>query len=272
MSAPLEARSEEPGPRTEPAPSAPRRPESTGAVIGIGAALGVIALAVLAVVSVRPRPLDGPAWLAERLARTGAPDSTLEHAETLRLLDGQTWVLLRDPAAPAEPAADPVPKSMGPGGFGGHGGGAGGGGWAGGGAGDGGGPKVDWSTLEVAAAGGPPVEVAFSGTSKAATKKLLTQLFAQVRFRDIGEIGGGGDLPVAIGELDWHGYEASYVHTRHFEKVAGEPAFHDTVRVNLTTGERGLVLFARWPRGVAGSPAWVEEFLRSYAPVEREAA
>lgn len=250
----------------EPPSDAPRRPESTGAVIGIGVALLVIVAAVLAVVGLQPRPLDGPAWLAERLVLPEPATATLAHAETLRFLDGQTVVVLRDPDAPTEVAADPVPKSKGRGGSGGSRGGHGGGGDWGGGGGDE--DKVDWAALAVAEDGGPAVEVAFTGYPQKRTKAMLTRLFSEVRFRDAGEVGsGGGELPVSIGHLNWHGYEASYVHARHFEKVAGEPAFHDTVRVNLTTGEAALVLFARWPRGRAGSPEWAEEFLADYAPL-----
>lgn len=244
-------------------PGAERRPESTGAVIGIGAALAVILAAVLAILALQERPLDGAAWLAERLDVPEERSSSLEYAEALRLVDGQTVVILRDPTATPEPPADPAPKSKGPGGYGGHGGG--GSAW--------GGDKVDWAALEVAADGGAPIEVAFTGYAEKKTKAMLLRLFSQVRFRGVEEIGGaGGELPVAIGRLDWHGYEASYVHARQFEKVAGDPAFHDTVRVNLTTGDRALVLFARWPRGAAGSPDWLEEFLADYAPRDSDDA
>ena len=239
------------------------RRESIAAVFGIGVGLVVILLAVLSVLGLKPGTREGSAWLATQLVLPPDAPGSLEYAETLQFINGQTVVVLRDPSSPDEPEADPKPKppsfsfgdrrkkSMG----------------------DWGGPKVDWSALPDDVAGGAPVEVAFAGYTAKRSKKALEGLFSGARYKSLEEIGGsGGEMPVAMGYLDWHGYEANYVHARQFEKVSDEPAFHDTVRVNLTVGPEALVLFARWPRGQVGDVGEVESILASYAPREPDDA
>jgi len=265
---------------TATAPDA-RAPESLGAVLGLGLGLAVILAAVLATFAPTPPPPEGSAWLAEHFDPRGAPPFGLQVAPSLRFPDGQVVVRLLDPAAPLEATAEPVPPSpQGPGSFGGgerggpSGGGRdgprgapGGGGFGGGGSFSGPGPRTDWSAVAVSESGAAPVEVAFTSYPRSRTKAIVEGLFGSLRFRGIGEIGGqGGEMPIDSGHLDWFGYEASYVHLRHFEKVAGEPRFHDTLRVNLTLGERATVLHARWARGQAGSLEPVEALLANYAP------
>lgn len=239
------------------------RSESTGAVFGIGIGLAVILLAVLSVLGMQPRALEGSTWLATRLVLPPDVPGSLEYAETLQFVNGQTVVVLRDPSSPDEPEADPKPKSPG---------------FRFGDSrkksmGDWGEPKVDWSGLADGVAGGEPVEVAFAGYTAKGSKKALEGLFSGARYKAVEEVGNsGGEMPVAMGYLQWHGYEANYVHARQFEKVSGEPAFHDTVRVNLTVGARALVLFARWPRGQIGDVDAVESILASYAPREPDDA
>ena len=53
---------------------------------------------------------------------------------------------------------------------------------------------------------------------------------------------------------------------RNFEKVDGAPTFHETARVNLTLGDRALVLYVRWPRGRPGARAHVERVLAAFRP------
>ena len=255
-------------------------PESIGAVLGLGLGLAVILAAAVATFAPAPAPPEGTAWLAERFDPRGAPPFDLAPAPSMRFPDGQVVVRLVDPRAPVEEPAEPIP--MGPGSFAGGGdrdgpsmgsrdgpggGRGGGGGFGGGGMFPGPGPRTDWSAVAVSESGAAPVEVAFAHYPAGRTKATVTQLFGSLRFRGIGEIGGqGGEMPIDSGHLDWFGYEAAYVHLRHFEKVAGEPRFHDTVRVNLTLDERATILHVRWARGQAGSLEPVKALLATYAP------
>lgn len=133
-------------------------------------------------------------------------------------------------------------------------------------------PKTEWHKLELREAGPDPVEAAFlfvDDHDKA--DALLDAQFGHVRFRDIEHLRADGEpLPIDSGHLDWGDYEAGWVHLRHYEKEDGKPTSHDTLRVNLSTGQEARVLYLRWARSVPAEVAAAEAWLLAFQPLESE--
>ena len=266
------------------AAEATRPPESAGVVLGITLGLGVILAAILVSLAPSPPPPDGAEWLAEHFDLRGELPfgCAVTHAE--RFVNGQVLVLLGDPAgAPEDPPPDrPLSELRGRGGGGWDGGGGdrgrrggrrggpprgrGGGGGGGGGRGGFGGEWTDWSKVAEGSPA-PPLEIGFTRYPRGASSRVLSGQFASVHFRDLKSIGGdGGELPADSGYVDWAGYEAAYVRTRHFYKAGGEPTFHDSMRVNLTLGKEATVLHLRWPRRSPGSLEDAQQILAVVHP------
>ena len=233
------------------------RPVSVPALLGI--ALGV--LVVLAAAATLLRPMEGElgaeagrAALEERFESLTAPDG-FEVQGARRLPGGLLSVTLGGPGdAPEEPEPLPfdgqvAPKSVKRS----HGKSE----WD---------PRnrTAWAELALREAGPGPIEVTllFAGKRKRAEALLDTQ-FGHTRFKDIAHLRGEGEaVPIDSGRLDSRGYEATWVQLRHYQLTDDRvPTSHDTVRVNLTTGEEARVLYLRWPRthpgGVEPAKAWL---------------
>ncbi|MEM7308808.1 MAG: hypothetical protein AAF682_19150 [Planctomycetota bacterium] len=65
-------------------------------------------------------------------------------------------------------------------------------------------------------------------------------------------------VEVDRGDVTWRGWRANFVRERAFEEGGG---WRDATRVNLSQGERYLVLFALWEPESAGSEGTLEELL-----------
>lgn len=125
--------------------------------------------------------------------------------------------------------------------------------------------RTAWAELSLREAGQAPVEVTLLlAERRKRAEALLDSQFGQTRFKDIAHLGGEGEaVPVDSGRLDWHGYEATWIQLRHYQLTDDRvPTSHDTVRVNLTTGEEARVLYLRWPRthpgGLEPARAWLK--------------
>ena len=129
--------------------------------------------------------------------------------------------------------------------------------------------QTEWKRVAMREAGKPPVEAAFlmvEGREKA--DALLLEQFGRIRFKDLEDVGGQGEaIPIDSGTIDWSGYEATWVHFRHYELTRDRtPTCHDTLRVNLTTTTEARVLYLRWPRTYPGGGSAVEGWLSALSP------
>ncbi|MFT5052968.1 MAG: hypothetical protein ACI8QZ_004406 [Chlamydiales bacterium] len=262
------------------------RRETPAAVFAVALGLFLIAVSAVAMFLVRLPEVDGAALLDERFAAHDLPVG-MEVVDAIQLVRGEEVVVLSDPAIWSEGRAserlvwDPITKkqeaergkSFGGGserggrgssrrGGGGHGGGHGG-------PGTGADFKMmDWSSVEAGEAGQDPWEVAFVWYPRKLAEKVLNTQFGSRGFDDLRFIGtGGGKATVALGSVAWAGYDTHYVIERQFAMVDDEKAFRDTLRVNLSLGTRGCVLYARWAAGVPGSIDTVSTLLEGFTPV-----
>ena len=128
---------------------------------------------------------------------------------------------------------------------------------------------VDWEQLPEGEPGRPPAQatlVLVPGRKRA--HAFLQQQFSKLRYKDIGRVSSRGEvLPMESGKLDWQGFLATWVRLRHYEfDSEGIPTFHDTLRVNLTTGDEARVLYLRWERGLPGGVSAAQAWLDALEP------
>ncbi len=124
-----------------------------------------------------------------------------------------------------------------------------------------------WHTLAEGEAGRAPVEAALVWYPFERADEVLDKQFGRLRFKDFKHLDEAGErVPVDNGKLDWGGYEAPFIRVRDFHRVHKEPTFTDTVRVNLTLGQRCCVLYLRWPRTLPGSREGAEAVLAVLQP------
>ena len=128
---------------------------------------------------------------------------------------------------------------------------------------------TEWNRVALREGGKAPVEAAFllvEGRKKG--DALLLEQFGRIRFKDLEHVGGQGEaIPIDSGTIDWNGYEATWVHFRHYVLTSDRiPTCHDTLRVNLTTTTEARVLYLRWPRTYPGGVSVVESWLSAVSP------
>lgn len=129
--------------------------------------------------------------------------------------------------------------------------------------------RTEWERVAMREVGKSPVEAAFllvDGRKKG--DALLLDQFGRIRFKDLGNVSGQGEaISIDSGTIDWNGYEATWIHFRHYELTRErKPTCHDTLRVNLTTTTEARVLYLRWPRTYPGGVSAAEDWLSVLSP------
>jgi hypothetical protein len=93
------------------------------------------------------------------------------------------------------------------------------------------------------------------------------KLFRGLNYKGIESLNFMGEaLPMDGGRIPWGPYEVPWVHLRHFERVDGEPTFHDTLRVDLTSGPRALILHLAFPPRARARHEDLEPFVAAWLP------
>jgi len=266
--------------------------ESNPAVFAVAGGLFLIAISALTLFSVRMTDIDGDALLDERFVDHQLPDG-MAVVDAMQLARGEQVVVLSDPDSWTDGRADealvwdPITKKQEANrgkGFEGHGGGRGpsrGRGGPGRGRGHGSGrggdsgksdfggeyKPVDWNAVELGPVGQAPWELAFVWYPRELAEKVLTTQFGRRGFGDLRFVGqDGGKVTVALGSVVWAGYDTHYVIERQFAMIDETKAFRDTLRVNLSLGTLGCVLYARWSQGIPGSIESVSTLLEGFTP------
>lgn len=95
------------------------------------------------------------------------------------------------------------------------------------------------------------------------------RLFLGLSYKEIEMVSAKGEsLPLNGGRIPWGPYEVPWVHLRHFEMVDGKPTFHDTLRVDLSSGPKTLVLHLAYPPRARASESALKPFLAAWTPLE----
>jgi len=269
----------------------PPERESVLGVIGVGLGILLLGGVIAGLVALRARPatLDGAALLRERFAAVEALPFELQLVGAERGFDRREVVrfeahttregeaVVPPPTAPLEAdKADSAPSES---------------------------DQIDWDRLPKIE-GGTPERAALAWSAIERAEDVMRDEFTALRFDSVGGFGGGGPgggpgggqsgsprggtgggggggpgggkpsgppkpPPPKLqdsGTLSWSGFAAPYVRLREFELHEGAPRFHETVRVNLTVGERCCVLYVRWAAGHVGDKDQALAVLSSFTP------
>lgn len=230
----------------------------------IGLLVGFLALAATFAVQ-WPAPVqvvDAEPILAQGFLRADLPEGwSLSTAE--RLPDRRVLVQLAREGAPEAAAHQPSEAEAGAlaklptGGPGGPGGGFG--------------PKP-WPLLEELPEG--PARAALlegHGTGPGGVRARKAA-FTGLKYQELDKVDSKGEAALLdAGRKPWGPYEVPWVLVRHYRKDGDRPTFHDTVRVDLTSGREAWLLHLAFPERVRGSAAALDPFLAALQPLPPEA-
>jgi hypothetical protein len=231
-------------------PDAPAR-EKPFAVLGLALGLLVVLTIYVAPLVGGARKIDGAAYLAAHFEPAELPFGfAVTRAVALR--DGRRVVVAGDPSAPPEVGVDvsdlapegasdeePAPLARGDS------------------------DREVWARLKEGEPGRPPRAIALVHYPLGRAGDVLRRQFGELQYKDLTHVDEDGEaVPVDSGYLTWGAYQANYVRLRHFAKDDGRPTFHDTLRVNLTVGERCWIAYLRWDPFLPGAKHAAEQLLR----------
>lgn len=218
--------------------------ERPGCVIGI--ALGIMVIGSLIALLCLPRTekRDGALLLRQWLGVEALP-ANFEVRYGQKFIGGEEVVQLANAAATAEaplPAPKPPQNTVG----------------------DASKPmeRVDWGRVAMGAADRPPLTLLFVHYPAERSKGELGRLFSdKLMVGKLDEISpGGGRMVLELGTLNLGDASPAYVFERVFE--AGG-TFKDIVRVDLSSAEKGLIVYAEWSRSEPFSKTRLESLLGS---------
>jgi len=99
------------------------------------------------------------------------------------------------------------------------------------------------------------------------------RLFRGLGYKTIEQVEFKGEaIPMNAGRLAWGLYEVPWVHIRHFERVDDKPTFHDTIRVDLSSGPQAMILYLTFPPRARGAEIALDPFITAWAPLIVEPA
>ena len=130
---------------------------------------------------------------------------------------------------------------------------------------------VDWSSLPEGEPGTPPGRVFYVHHPLSSGKAALRSAFVREEKERDGRRGGasiqdGTTLKLDGGRLAWGEFGADFLYERRFGRAEGEPAFRDSVLVNLSRSDACWIAHFEWPCGMPGSTERVEEFIAALPP------
>lgn len=93
------------------------------------------------------------------------------------------------------------------------------------------------------------------------------KLFRGLDYKGIEQVSAKGEaLPLDAGRVPWGPYEVPWVHLRHFERVDGRATFHDTLRIDLSSGPNALILHLAYAPRARASQLDLAPFLAAWGP------
>lgn len=247
-----------------PAAGTPSRETPMG-VLGLLVGFVVLAVAFAVQWPAPVQPVEARPLLEQGFQRVDLPDGwSLSGAE--RLPDRRVLVQLVREGAPEAAAHEPSEAEAAalaklPGG------GAGG---AGGGPPGGFGPKP-WPLLEELPEGPARAGLLEGHGAGPGGVRARKAAFTGLEYQELDKVDSKGEAALLdAGRKAWGPYEVPWVLVRHFRKDGERPTFHDTVRVDLTSGREAWLLHLAFPERVRGSAAALDPFLAALQPMPPE--
>ena len=97
--------------------------------------------------------------------------------------------------------------------------------------------------------------------------------FRDLGYKTIEQVEFKGEtVPMNAGRVPWGLFEVPWVHMRHFERVDDKPTFHDTIRVDLSSGPQAMILYLTFPPRARGVEKALDPFITAWEPLIVEPA
>jgi len=129
------------------------------------------------------------------------------------------------------------------------------------------GPKP-WPLLEELPAGAPRAALLEGLGRGPGAAKARKAAFSGLKYKELDDVDSKGEAAlIDAGRTAWGPYEVPWVHLRHYRLDGERPTFHDTVRVDLTSGAEAWLLRLAFPERVRGDRSALEPFLTSLQPL-----